>query len=71
MAMMAEKVIRSWQRPGRSRVSATRSTEILSTDTLNWKGVKGTILIRPDCSIRTAGRDRTASSDVFGSALWP
>jgi len=73
MAMMAEKVIPLWQRP-RAQPICRHAVhgEFTATDTISWKGVKGTVLIRPDSLYSgLRARDRTANADIFGVALWP
>ena len=72
-AMVAEKVIPLWQRPRASAVCrrAVRG-EFTAADTVNWRGVKGTIWIKPDSLYSGLwARDRTANRDIFGIYNWP
>ncbi len=72
-AMMSEKVIPLWQRPRASAVcrNAVRG-EFTAADTVKWRGVTGTIWIRPDSLYSGLwARDRTANADIFGIARWP
>jgi hypothetical protein len=73
MAMVKDSIIPLWQRPRASRVcQQSVRGEFIAQDTVNWKGITGTIIIRPDSFYSgLMSRDRLARSDVFGLPVYP